>query len=110
MSSSSFFIRGFSEAWEMMTKAWTSGMPEYSIVASWRVKMATSLAEIRLPVFPKSGFGFLFTRPGTIPCWRSSALMIISVRPTRSPLSFLPRLSLPSHWKVCISSCVVVAI
>jgi hypothetical protein len=42
-------------------------MPEYSMVASWRVKMAMSLALMRLPEDPNSGFGFLFDPAGYDP-------------------------------------------
>ncbi len=81
----------------MMSKACTSGTPDDIMVASWRLKMAMSLGVIALPLPALARADFFLTLSGTMPCLRSSALTRVGLVPRLSPLTRLPRLSVPSQ-------------
>jgi len=68
------------------------------MVASWRVNRVTSLSVMRLPL-ENSVLCFL-TLVTVTPCLRSRELTTASPPAIIWPLTFFPRLSMPSHRKV----------
>ena len=75
----------------------TIGTPDFIIVASWRLKKATSLGVTGLPAAPNSGLGFTLTTEGVVPCLRSSARRKLAFLDDCSPFILTPRLSVPSQ-------------
>ena len=86
----------------MMSKACTIGTPDCIMVANWRLKIAISRGVMRLPAAPNRGLALGATRPGVMPCLRSSALSRLAFLLSVSPLMTMPRLSLPDQTKVVI--------
>src|SRR5512139_378533 len=76
----------------------SSGTPAFIMVASWRVNRVTSFSVIFLAVL-NSVLCFL-TLVTVMPCLRSWVLTKAKPPACIWPLTFLPRLSMPSHRKV----------
>ncbi len=95
MSRISFCIAGFSWPTPTISNACTSGMPEASMVASCRLKIAMSPAVILPP--PLNSLCCLRTLVGTMFCRRKSARADCSFTARIFPRILLPFLSLPSQ-------------
>ena len=76
----------------------SSGTPAFIMVASWRVNRVTSLSVMRLALLNRV-LCFL-TLVTVMPCLRNWELTMASPPACNWPLTFFPRLSMPSHRKV----------
>jgi hypothetical protein len=76
----------------------SNGTPAFIMVASWRVNSVTSLSVMRLLL--ENRLLCFLTLVTVIPCLRSTELTVASPPACNWPLTFLPRLSMPSHRKV----------
>ena len=84
---------GLPEPFMAMSKACSSGTPDFIMVASWRVNSAMSLSVMRPP---RAIFSFLIL-PTWMPWRRSIACTMASPLARISPRTTLPVLSLPSQ-------------